>query len=98
MHRRKSNERSLKEALEALVEDYGLRGKLDEQAIRAVWNEVAGEMIARHTRSMDLRRGKLTVKVDSAPLRQELHFMRTTLVELLNRRFEREVVKEIRID
>ena len=47
---------------------------------------------------MDLRRGKLTVKVDSAPLRQELHFMRTTLVELLNRRFEREVVKEIRID
>ncbi len=98
MHRRNSNERSLKEALEALVEDYGLRGKLDEQAIRAVWNEVAGEMIARHTRSMDLRRGKLTVKVDSAPLRQELHFMRTTLVELLNRRFEREVVKEIRID
>lgn len=98
MHRRNSNERSLKEALEGLVEDYGLRAKLDEQAIRSAWNDVAGEMIARHTQSMDLRRGKLTVKVDSAPLRQELHFMRTTLVELINKRFEREVVKEIRID
>ncbi len=98
MHRRNSNERSLKEALEGLIEDYGLRGKLDEQAVRAAWNDVAGEMIARHTMSIDLRRGKLTVKVDNAPLRQELTFMRTTLVELLNRRFEREVVKEIRID
>lgn len=95
---RKSNERSLKEALEALVSDYGLRAKLDEQAIRAGWSDVAGEMIARHTVKIDLRRGKLTVKVDSAPLRQELTFMRTTLVELLNRRFEREVVTEIRID
>lgn len=98
MHRRNSNERSLKEALEALIQDYGLRGKLDEQAVRAGWTEVAGEMIARHTMRIDLRQGKLTVKVDSAPLRQELHFMRTTLVELLNRRFEREVVTEIRID
>lgn len=95
---RKSNERSLKEALEALVSDYGLRAKLDEQAIRAGWSDVAGEMIARHTVKIDLRRGKLTVKVDSAPLRQELTFMRATLVELLNRRFEREVVTEIRID
>lgn len=95
---RKSNERSLKEALEGLVEDYGLRSRLDEQAIRAGWPEVAGEMIARHTLRLELRRGKLTVKVDSAPLRQELQFMRTTLVELLNRRLEREVVTEIRID
>jgi len=98
MHRRNSNERSLKEALEGLIEDYGLRGKLDEQAIRAAWTDVAGEMIARHTMRIDLRRGKLSVKVDSAPLREELNFMRSTLVELLNRRFEREVVKEIRID
>jgi predicted nucleic acid-binding Zn ribbon protein len=98
MHRRNSNERSLKEALEALVDDYGLRGKLDEQAVRAAWTEVAGEMIARHTMSMALRRGKLTVKVDSAPLREELGFMRTMLMELLNGRFEREVVTEIRID
>lgn len=98
MHRSKSNERSLKEALETLIQDYGLRGKLDEQAVRAGWSEVAGEMIARHTTRIDLRRGKLTVKVDSAPLRQELQFMRATLVELLNRRFEREVVTEIRID
>lgn len=98
MPARNSNERSLKEALEGLIEDYGLRARLDEQAIRASWEDVAGGMIARHTVRMDLRRGKLTVKVDSAPLREELNFMRSTLVELLNRRFEREVVKEIRID
>jgi predicted nucleic acid-binding Zn ribbon protein len=93
-----SNERSLKEALEGLIDDYGLRAKLDEQAIRAAWNDVAGAMIARHTVQIRLVRGRMSVKVDSAPLREELHYMRSTLAELLNRRFEREVVKEIRID
>ncbi|HMU15047.1 MAG: DUF721 domain-containing protein [Bacteroidetes bacterium] len=94
---RKSNELSLKEALEGLIHDFGLRGRLDEQAVRAVWPEVAGAMIARHTLKLDLRNGKLTVKVDSAPLREELHYMRSAITELLNRKLERQVVVEIRI-
>lgn len=92
-----SNERSLKQALEGLVEDYGLRAKLDEQAVRAFWAETVGEMIARHTLSLKLRKGVLTVQVDSAPLREELGFMRITVKELINRRLEREVVAEVRV-
>ena len=97
MPARKSNERSLKEALEGLINDYGLRPKLDEQAVREAWTEGAGAMIARHTLALELRRGKLTVKVDSAPLREELHYMRAAIAELLNRKLERSVVQEIRI-
>lgn len=92
-----SNERSLKQALEGLVEDYGLRARLDEQAVRAFWPEIAGEMIARHTMEITLRRGKLQVKVDSAPLREELGYMRATLIELINRKLERQVVLEVKV-
>lgn len=92
-----SNERSLKEALEAMVSGLGLREKLDEQELRAAWEDLAGRVIAKHTTELRLRKGVLTVEVDSAPLRQELTYMRGTLIELIDRRFGRRVVEEIRL-
>ena len=68
---------------------------MDELDITTGWDEIAGPMIARHTVSVRLRRGRLSVNVDSAPLRQELNFMREALKELLNRRAGRVVVEEI---
>ncbi|MFT3885517.1 MAG: DUF721 domain-containing protein [Flavobacteriales bacterium] len=95
---KRRNEQSLGEALDGLVEAYGLREKLDEQSIASMWDDVAGGMVARHTVAVKLRRGKLYIKVDSAPLRVELTYMRTTLMELLNKRFGRTVVQEINVE
>lgn len=92
---KKSNERSLKQVIGGLVDAYGLREKMDELDIKSTWDEVAGGMIARHTTGMRLKRGKLFVKVDSAPLRHELRYLKEGLMALLNQRLERPVVKEI---
>ena len=92
---KRRNDQSLKEALDGLVEAYGLREKLDQQSIASFWDEIAGAMIARHTVSVKLRRGKLSIKVDSAPLRHELTYMREPLITLINQRMERVVVKEM---
>ncbi len=81
--------------MDLLVDSYGLREKMDELDITTGWDEAVGPMIARHTKSVRLRKGRLHVKVDSAPLRHELTFMRETLVEILNRRAGRKVVEEI---
>jgi predicted nucleic acid-binding Zn ribbon protein len=78
-----------------LIDAFGLREKMDELDITSAWDNVAGPMIARHTMAIRLRRGKLHVKVDSAPLRHELTYMRDALKEILNRRAGKEVVKEI---
>jgi predicted nucleic acid-binding Zn ribbon protein len=78
-----------------LIDAFGMREKMDELDITAAWDNVVGGMVARHTVSLRLRKGKLTVQVDSAPLRQELTYMRDALKEILNRRAGREVVKEI---
>jgi hypothetical protein len=51
---KRSNQQSLKEALESLVDSFGLRAKLDEQAIREAWGQLAGAMIARHTTDLKL--------------------------------------------
>ncbi|MEZ4738131.1 MAG: DUF721 domain-containing protein [Flavobacteriales bacterium] len=92
---KKSNEHSLSSALDQLVDAYGMREKMDELNITTAWDDVVGAMVAKHTVSVRLRRGRLNVRVDSAPLRQELSFMREALKEVLNRRAGRDVIEEI---
>jgi predicted nucleic acid-binding Zn ribbon protein len=95
---KRTNDQTLGEALDRLVDAYGLREKLDEQAIASLWDEIAGGMVAKHTVGLKLRRGKLYIKVDSAPLRQELTFLRESLRKTLNTRLGREVVETIHLD
>ncbi len=78
-----------------MIEALGLGERLDEQAIRSHWDGISGPMIARHTEELHLRKGRLTIRVDSAPLRQELGYMRTAMIELINKRMGREVVTEL---
>ena len=78
-----------------LIDSYGLREKMDELDITTGWDEAVGPMIARHTMTVRLRKGRLNVRVDSAPLRHELTFMREALIEILNKRAGRRVVQEI---
>ena len=92
---KRRNEQSLAEAITHLIDAGGMREKMDELDIASWWDEVAGGMIARHTLGIRLSKGRLFVRVDSAPLRQELSYMRERMVELLNQRMGREVVKEV---
>ncbi len=95
---KRSNERSLADAVADMVDALGLREKLDEQALISAWDQVAGPMIARHTTRLRFRDGVLRVKVDSAPLRHELGFLKDGLVQLLNERLGREVVRTLALD
>jgi predicted nucleic acid-binding Zn ribbon protein len=81
--------------VDRLVDIAGMREKMDELDITTQWDKVVGPMVARHTVTVRLKRGRLVVRVDSAPLRQELGFMREALVEVLNQRAGRPVVKEV---
>ena len=95
---RRSNEMTLKEAVDRVVDAYGLREKLDQQAVASLWDDLVGGMVARHTVAVKLRKGTLFVKVDSAPLRQELTFMREALAEKVNQRLGRTVVEKVQLD
>lgn len=95
---KRTNEASLREAMERMVYQFGLREKLDEQAIASLWDELAGGMVAKHTVAVKLRKGKLRIKVDSAPLRQELTFMRESLLKTINTRLGRPVVEQVVLD
>jgi predicted nucleic acid-binding Zn ribbon protein len=96
--KRRSNEQSLGEAIARLVDSTGMRGKLDELDVLTAWDHVAGPMVARHTISVRLRGDRLHLRFDSAPLRQEISYMKEGLVKLLNTRLGREVVREVVVE
>lgn len=95
---KRRNDSTMAQAIDRLVDAYGLREKLDERTVASFWDELVGGMVAKHTVAVKLRRGKLFVKVDSAPLRHELTYMRETLKNTVNARMGRTVVEEVLLD
>ena len=77
-----------------------LRGKpaekrLEEGKIWLVWDAAVGAQIAAKARPVSFRDGTLTVAVVSAPWMQQLNFLKQGLMEKLNQRLGRELVRDI---
>tara|TARA_R110000868_G_scaffold241441_3_gene496006 strand:+ start:813 stop:1103 length:291 start_codon:yes stop_codon:yes gene_type:complete len=90
-----SEEKPLKELVNQMLRAYGLGEKLDEMSLIKSWEDIVGKMIAKHTKDIYFRQGNLYIILDSAPLRQELSYAKTRLVEKLNQHAGKQMVKEI---
>ncbi|HEY6871423.1 MAG TPA: DUF721 domain-containing protein [Geobacteraceae bacterium] len=69
--------------------------RLEEGRIWLVWDAAVGEQIAAKARPVSFRDGTLTVAVVSAPWMQQLTFLKRDMVEKLNQRLGRELVRDI---
>jgi len=90
-----SNDRSLGEVIRELIETYRLEGKLNELKVIHSWEKVVGEMIARHTKDLYIKSGKLFVKIDSPALKNELTYSTSMILENLNKEAGSKVIEEI---
>lgn len=95
---RQQNELSLGEALKQLVEAYRLKPKLNESRLRATWAQLMGPSINKHTTRIVLSAsGNLQIYISSSALRQELHYAKDKIRELVNKEFQEEVVKTVEV-
>ncbi|MES2621804.1 MAG: DUF721 domain-containing protein [Bacteroidota bacterium] len=92
---RNKNSVTIKQALEMMVSDLKIKGKLDESRIRDVWANVMGKPIAKYTTKISLTKSKLYVQVNSAALKQELNYSRDKIKEVLNKELNDSVVNEV---
>ena len=89
------NEKTLKEALHAMVDHYRLKSKLNQTRIRSHWENLMGPSIMRYTREIKMGRKKLYVYMDSAPLRQELSMGKEKIRRMLNEALGEEYIEEV---
>jgi predicted nucleic acid-binding Zn ribbon protein len=69
--------------------------RLEEGKIWLVWDTVVGEQIAAKARPVCFRDGVLTVAVANSPWMQQLTFLKKGILEKLNERLGRELVRDI---
>ena len=91
----RQSELSLKDAIEKLLQTYKLKSKLQEAQLVDAWESIMGKMIERHTRDLYIKNNKLFVKLDSAVIRQELMYARTTVLEKVNQELGAKVITEV---
>lgn len=87
--------RRIKGILNATLRKLGLEKRIKECAILSFWNEAVGESIASHTRPIKVYDGRMTVLVESPSWTQELTFLKNRIMERLNKRMGKEVIKDI---
>ena len=87
---------SIAEIVDKVIKSNNLEeGMLSHRAM-TVWSEVVGPVINRHTVERRVYRGVLYVRINSAPVRQELSMQRNLLLDALNTALGRQVLNDIK--
>ena len=87
--------RSVGALLDDVLQDLGIADRVrDAQALLA-WEEIAGPRLAASARAIRVHRGKLELAVPSGVWRTHLSFSKRQLLERLNARLGRTVVKDL---
>ena len=86
---------SIGEIIDQYIRAENLETELNEQRALSVWVSVVGRGINKYTISRSIKDGVMTVKISSAPLRNELMLNRSAIIQNLNSFLGAEVVKEI---
>ena len=94
---KKGNEISLGDAIDEMITTLKLGSGLYEAKIQSSWEKVMGKTIARYTKSINLKNGKLYLTIESASLKNELFYSRDKIKEIYNKELGAEIIKEVLI-
>jgi predicted nucleic acid-binding Zn ribbon protein len=91
----RTNDKTLKEAMDQLLKVYRLKGKYDETFAVSSWEDVVGKAVANRTKEIFIRDKKLFIRIESSVVKNELKMMRDQIISNLNEKASAEVVQEI---
>jgi predicted nucleic acid-binding Zn ribbon protein len=89
--------RPLSHYLQVLLDERGLRGKLEEARLPELFRQIVGETVWRRIEAVTFQNGELLVHVHSPIWRIELRLRAENIRTKLNERFGHEIVRHISI-
>jgi predicted nucleic acid-binding Zn ribbon protein len=92
---RKANDKSLKEAIEQMLQVYKIKRRFDETAVIAHWPDLVGKPVANRTKELFIRDKKLFLRIESSVIKNELMQMRTQIIQKINDEADSLLVEEI---
>jgi predicted nucleic acid-binding Zn ribbon protein len=92
---RKANDKTLKEAIEQMLQVYKIKKRYDETAVIANWPELVGKPVANRTKELFIHDKKLFLRIESSVIKNELMLMRTQIINKINEEAKAVLVEEI---
>lgn len=92
---RKANDKSLKEAIEQMLQVYKIKRRFDETGVIAAWPEIVGKPVANRTKELFIHDKKLFLRIESSVIKNELMMMRTQIINKINDEAKGILIEEI---
>jgi predicted nucleic acid-binding Zn ribbon protein len=92
---RKTNDKSLKEAIEQMLNVYKIKRRYDETHVLAAWPDLVGKPVANRTKELFIRDRKLFLRIESSVIKHELVNMRSQIIEKINNEAKMVLIEEI---
>lgn len=93
--KRNTNTQTLKQAIDRLLKAYGLGDKMAEYDIIDAWEEMMGKTISKRTKNIYFKNSVLFIELESSTLRNEMHLAKSKIIEMINEKAGRELVKDV---
>ena len=86
---------NLGKAIRSFLRNQGFETRVKEADVIRLWDEVVGKMIAEKAKPSGLKKGVLIISVEDSSWRNELIYMKKELMDNLNQRVGKKIVKKI---
>ncbi|GAB4365992.1 MAG: hypothetical protein Kow0042_05560 [Calditrichia bacterium] len=78
------------------LESIGIKEKIDENFAFVYWDSTVGKEISQKTEPIKIINGNLFVRVNDTVWRNELQFFKNDIIEKLNNKIGKRVIKDIK--
>ncbi|MFC1786377.1 DciA family protein [Candidatus Neomarinimicrobiota bacterium] len=87
---------SLKIAIDSMLRKFGIDNAIAQNNALNIWNEIVGETVAKNTEPDRVEHGVIIIKVSSPTWRQELYFQKKEIIQKINNKIGKNVIRDIR--
>lgn len=81
---RKANDKSIKDAIEQMLNVYKIKQKFDETSVIAHWARFVGTPVANRTKKIYVSQKRLFVHIESSVVKNELLMMKEQIITKIN--------------
>lgn len=95
MRKASSNMNSLSNVIRKIIKNPKLSKRLDNIKVIEIWEEIIGKNLEKYVIDSKVYNNKLYIKLKSSTLRNEFTYQKTDLVNQINKRFGKKIIKDI---
>jgi len=91
------NQYKLGSVIKNILKEKKIAPNYYETLIKQNWENWLGKTIASRTKKIKVYGKKLVIEVHSAPLRQEMSYAKTTIIQLINKNLGIRYIEEVEV-